>query len=59
VLESQGQGSTLLLPDRNNGFTVKGQANTTIRFAGEKDQPANAISLETPGGVFTARRKVR
>ena len=59
VLDSQGQAAANLIPDRNDGFTIKGQSGTSLRFLGEKDQPASAIALETPGGVFTARRKAK
>jgi CubicO group peptidase (beta-lactamase class C family) len=57
VLESQGQAATNLIPDRNDGFSVKGQSDTSVRFVSEHDQPASAIALETPAGVFTAKRK--
>jgi CubicO group peptidase (beta-lactamase class C family) len=59
VLDSQGQPATTLIPDRNDGFTLKGQSDTSLRFVSEKDQPASAIALETPGGVFTAKRKAK
>jgi CubicO group peptidase (beta-lactamase class C family) len=57
VLDSQGQATANLSPERNDGFTVKGQAETILRFVSEHNQPASAIMLETPGGVFTAKRK--
>ncbi len=59
VLDSQGQATANLIPDRNDGFTVKGRGATSLRFVSERDQPASAIALETPGGVFTARRKAK
>ena len=59
VLDAQGQGPATLIPDRNDGFTVRGQSQNAIRFVSEKDQPATALTLETPGGVFTARRKAK
>ena len=57
VLDSPGQATQNLLPDRNDGFTIKGQAANALRFVSEQGQPASAIALETPGGVFTAKRK--
>ncbi len=59
ILDSQGQGPAKLMPDRNDGFTVEGQAGTLLRFVSEKDQPASALALETQSGVFTARRKAK
>jgi CubicO group peptidase (beta-lactamase class C family) len=59
VLISQGQAAANLIPDRNDGFTIKGQSATSLRFVSEKDQPASAIALETPEGVFTAKRRAK
>jgi CubicO group peptidase (beta-lactamase class C family) len=59
VLESQGQAAQSLLPDRNDTFKVNGQSETSLRFVSEHDQPASAIALDTPEGVFTATRKAK
>jgi CubicO group peptidase (beta-lactamase class C family) len=59
VLDSQGGATVTLLPDRDDGFKVKEQSNNSLRFVSEKDQPASAIALQTPAGVFTAKRKAR
>ena len=39
VLDTQGQATATLVPDRNDGFTVKEQSETSLRFVSEKDQP--------------------
>ena len=59
VLDSPGQPTAGLVPDRNDSFTVKGQSETSLRFIAGHDQPASAIALETPAGVFTAKRNAR
>jgi CubicO group peptidase (beta-lactamase class C family) len=59
VLDSQGGVTVTLVPDRDDGFKVKEQSTNSLRFVSEKDQPASALALETPAGVFTAKRKAK
>ncbi len=59
VFESQGQPTAALIPDRNDGFSVQGRSTTFLRFVSEHDQPAASIAIETPTGVFTAKRKAK
>ena len=59
-LEMRGRSTTTLVPDRNDGFAIKGQSDTALRFVTTAtDQTASAVTLATPGGVFTAKRKAK
>jgi len=53
VLDEHGAQTVSLIADRDDGFKV-GKSDNALRFVGEKHQPASAIALETPAGVFTA-----
>ncbi len=57
VLDSQGQGSSSLVPDRDDSFKIKEQSETTLRFVTGGDGRVSEIALDTSQGVFTARRK--
>jgi len=57
VLDSQGQGTVTLVPDRDDRFKVREQSETSIRFVTDKDHNVNELALETPAGVFAAQRK--
>ena len=59
MLDSQGQGTLTLIPDRNDTFRVKEQSELSIRFVTDKDQKVGELSLDTPGGVFTVKRKAK
>jgi CubicO group peptidase (beta-lactamase class C family) len=59
MLDSQGQGTVALIPDRNDTFKVKEQSALSIRFITDKDQKVSEITLDRPGGVFTAKRKAK
>jgi len=59
MLDSQGQGTVTLIPDRNDTFKVKEQSELSIRFITDKDQKVGEITLDTAGGVFTAKRKAK
>jgi CubicO group peptidase (beta-lactamase class C family) len=57
VLDTPGQPSVTLLPDQDDSFKVKQQSELSIRFVAGKDPSGDAMVLETPGAVFTAKRK--
>jgi CubicO group peptidase (beta-lactamase class C family) len=57
VIDSPGQATITLLPDHNDEFNVKEQSETSVRFVAGKDPAADELSLSTPEGVFTAKRK--
>ena len=57
MMDSAGQGSATLIPDRNDEFSIKEQASVSLRFVTANGQPASEIAVSTPEGVFTAKRK--
>jgi CubicO group peptidase (beta-lactamase class C family) len=57
MLDSPGQGSVTLVPDRANTFKVREQSELSVRFVAEEGHDASELLLETPGGVFSGRRK--
>jgi CubicO group peptidase (beta-lactamase class C family) len=56
-LDSDGQGEATLVPGLDGGFKVKEQTSTSIRFVTDKDNNTTELELQTPSGVFTAKRK--
>jgi CubicO group peptidase (beta-lactamase class C family) len=57
VLDTPGQPSVTLIPDQDDSFKVKQQSGLSIRFVAGADSMADAMMLDTPGGVYTAKRK--
>ena len=43
MLDSQGQGTVTLIPDRNDTFRVKEQSQLSIRFVTDKDQKVGEL----------------
>jgi CubicO group peptidase (beta-lactamase class C family) len=57
LLDSQGQSSVTLVPDRDDGFKIKEQSETSLRFITDQDHNVSEIAVDTAGGVFSAKRK--
>jgi len=57
VLDMPGQPSVTLLPDQDDSFKVKERSELSIRFVTGKNPTDDAMSLATPDGVLTAKRK--
>ncbi len=57
MIDRQSQGSASLLPDRDDGFILKEQPGTSIRFVTDSGGKITEMTLSTAAGVFTARRK--
>jgi CubicO group peptidase (beta-lactamase class C family) len=57
VLDSPGQSSLTLLPDRQDAFKLKEQSGTSIRFVTAGDGKVSEMAMSTAAGVFSARRK--
>jgi CubicO group peptidase (beta-lactamase class C family) len=57
ALEAKGQAIRELVPDRADGFTIKGVSAVNVRFVSDKDGKVTEATLVQPGGVFTAKRK--
>jgi hypothetical protein len=57
VVDIEGQRTVTLVPDRDDGFRLKEQTETLIRFKTGQDPTDVELALETPGGVFAAKRK--
>jgi CubicO group peptidase (beta-lactamase class C family) len=54
----QGEGAPVeLIPDRNDGFNLKRQAGTSIRFVTDAQGRVTEMALSSDDGVFTAKRK--
>jgi hypothetical protein len=51
AIDVQGEGTFTLLPDRNDGFTLKEQPALSIRFVTGRDGKVDEFALSTPGGV--------
>ncbi len=56
-LDVQGQSSLSLLPDRDDGFNLKEQSGTSIRFVTDAGGKVSEMALSTAAGVFSAKRK--
>jgi CubicO group peptidase (beta-lactamase class C family) len=59
VVDSAGQPTLTLIPDRYDGFKLEKQSETMIRFKTGQDPSEIELALETPGGVFMAKRKAK
>jgi CubicO group peptidase (beta-lactamase class C family) len=57
MIDRQGQGSATLEPGRDDGFVLKEQAGTSIRFVTDSDGKISEMALSTAAGVFSAKRK--
>jgi hypothetical protein len=57
LIDFQNQPSVTLLPDRDDGFNLKEQSDTSVRFVTGSDQKISEMALSTAAGVFTAKRK--
>jgi CubicO group peptidase (beta-lactamase class C family) len=57
LLDFQNQPSLTLLPDRDDGFNLKEQSDTSVKFVTGADQQVSEMALSTAAGVFTAKRK--
>jgi CubicO group peptidase (beta-lactamase class C family) len=57
AIDRQGQGSATLLPDRDDGFVLKEQTGTSIRFVTDSGGKISEMALSTAAGVFSAKRK--
>jgi CubicO group peptidase (beta-lactamase class C family) len=57
VLDVQGQGSVTLLPDRDDGFNLKEQSGTSLRFISDSEGKVSEMALSTAAGVYSAKRK--
>jgi CubicO group peptidase (beta-lactamase class C family) len=57
LLEQKGQPSVTLLPDRDDGFNLKGQSSASIRFLTDATGKVSEMALDSAAGVFTAKRK--
>jgi hypothetical protein len=57
-LEEQGkQAPATLLPDRDDGFNVKEQSGTSIRFITDSGGKVSELALSNAAGIFSAKRK--
>jgi hypothetical protein len=59
VVDIEGQGTLTLVPDRNDGFRLKEQSETMVRFKTIQDPSEIELALETAGGVFSAKRQAK
>ena len=57
VLQVQNQGVLNLVPDRDDSFTLKEQAGTSVHFVTDSDGSVSEMALSTAAGVFSAKRK--
>lgn len=57
VAEAKGQPLMELVPDRDDGFTVKGISVVSMRFVSGEDGKVTEATISQPGGVFNAKRK--
>jgi CubicO group peptidase (beta-lactamase class C family) len=57
ALDSQGRDMVTLVPDRDDGFKIKEQPETSLRFVTDSEHHVSEIALDTAAGVFTAKRK--
>ena len=54
-----GAGTATLLPDRNEGFTIKEEPTTSIQFVTGNDGKVDEFALSGPAGVFNFKRKAK
>jgi CubicO group peptidase (beta-lactamase class C family) len=59
VVDSEGQRTLTLVPDRDDRFKIKEQSTTSIRFKTGKEPMEIELALETPAGVFAAKRQAK
>ena len=59
IMDSEGQRTLTLVPDRDNGFKIKEQSANSIRFKTGKDEADIELALETAGGVFASKRQAK
>jgi CubicO group peptidase (beta-lactamase class C family) len=59
VVDSEGQRTLTLVPDRDDRFKIKEQSANSIRFKTGKDEADIELTLETAGGVFAAKRQAK
>jgi CubicO group peptidase (beta-lactamase class C family) len=57
MIDRQGQGSATLVPDRDDGFNLKEQSGTSIRFVTDREGKVTEMALSTAAGVFSVKRK--
>ncbi len=57
MLDVQGQAPATLLPDRDDGFNLKEQSGTSIRFIIDSGGKVSEMTLSTAAGVYSAKRK--
>jgi CubicO group peptidase (beta-lactamase class C family) len=57
TLQQENAPPVELVPDRDDGFTIKRQTGASIRFNTDPQGGVTGLSLSTDDGVFTATRK--
>ena len=57
MIDRQGQGAATMVPDRDDGFVLKEQSGTSIRFVTDSGGKITEMALSTTAGVFSATRK--
>jgi CubicO group peptidase (beta-lactamase class C family) len=57
MIDRQGQASATLLPEEDDGFVLREQIGTSIRFVTDADGKISEMALSTAAGVFSVKRK--
>jgi hypothetical protein len=57
MFEQKGARAVELVPDRDDSFNLKHRTGLSVRFVGDGKGKVVEMAVDTPDGVFSAKRK--